>query len=182
MLPHHPRHRALVALLAGACGLAGCLSGFPRRLESVEQSTTTAELRPELFFAGRTHGEGALFVRGRRPRPLHVEGMGRTERDGAFRLDQMVTYDDGASETRSFRVQRTDATHYTATLSDAKGPVAAETIGSRFHLRYLLRQPAVYMEQDLYLHGDGRSVTNEATVTVLGIPVARLAETIVRPD
>ncbi len=40
-----------------------------------------------------------------------------------------------------------DATHFPASLSDAKGDVQAETDGTRFHLRYLLRHPAVYMEQ-----------------------------------
>ena len=58
--------------------------------------------------------------------------------------------------------------------------VRAESSGSLFHLRYLLRQPAVYMEQWLYLQPDGRSVANFAQVTVLGVPWVRLSETITR--
>jgi len=39
-----------------------------------------------------------------------------------------------------------DAQHFTATLSDATGPVSAESKGNLFHLRYRLRR-GVYMEQ-----------------------------------
>ncbi len=43
-----------------------------------------------------------------------------------------------------------------------------------------LGKPAVRMEQWMFVQPDGRSVLNRATVTVLGIPVARLSETIRR--
>jgi glyoxylase-like metal-dependent hydrolase (beta-lactamase superfamily II) len=166
----------LLAAAAPLLLLAGCLAGFPRRNEAA----AAPELRPEIFFAGRTHGEGTLSVRGRAPRALRVDGQGSTEPDGTFRLDQTVTYGDGATERRTFRLRRVDATRYAATLTDAKGEVEGETNGSVFHLRYLLRRPAVYMEQYLYLQPDGHTVLNEATVTALGVPVARLAETITR--
>lgn len=138
------------------------------------------ELSPEAFFAGRTEGEGTLTMRFRAPRPLRVEGIGQTEGDGTFRLDQQVTFADGAVERRTWRLRRTGRGEYRATLSDARGEVAAQASGNTFHLRYLLRRPAVYMEQWLYLQPDGRTVLNRATVTVLGIPWARLAETITR--
>ena len=158
--------------------LAGCLAGFPHR----DPMSADSELRPELFFAGRTRGEGTLAVRGRGSRSFQVEGLGRTGSDGAFRLDQTVTFADGTVETRTFIVRRVDDTHYTGTLSGARGTVTAETLGNRFHLRYLVRQPAVYMEQDLYLQPDGRTALNEATVSVLGLSVARLSETIRKVD
>jgi hypothetical protein len=77
---------------------------------------------------------------------------------------------------------RTTENEYRATLSDAGGEVRAQTSGNSFHVRYLLRQPLVYMDQWLYLQPDGRTVINRATVTVLGIPWARLDETITRSD
>ena len=135
---------------------------------------------PTVFFAGRTHGEGTLHVRVGSTRALQVEGIGRSAADGSFTLDQTVTYADGVVETRSWRMRRLDAGHYAATLSDARGAVQAEVRGNVFHLRYLIRQPAVYMEQWLYLAADGQSVANQAQVTVLGVPWARLAETITR--
>jgi hypothetical protein len=60
--------------------------------------------------------------------------------------------------------------------------VAAKVTGNRFHLRYLVRQPAVYMEQYLYLQPDGRTVLNLATIRVIGVPWARLTEEITRVE
>lgn len=60
-------------------------------------------------------------------------GRGHTEADGSFRLDQVVTFADGATEKRTWRLVRLDARTYTATLSDAAGPVSAEVTGNHFH-------------------------------------------------
>lgn len=164
---------ALVPLLA-----SGCLLPFP----NVIQPAAQPELRPDAFFAGRTTGEGTLTTRFLAPRTLRVEGMGRRDPDGTFRLDQTVTFDDGAVETRTWRMRRTASNEFRATMSDAAGEVTAQSSGNTFHLRYLLRQPRVYMDQWLYLQPDGRTVINRATVSVLGISWARLAETITRSE
>ena len=156
----------------------GCLAGFPARPAVAPASS----FDPTLFFAGHTHGEGKLDYRIGHDRTLCVEGLGRNERDGSFRLDQTITYDDGSVETRVWLLRRASSGHFTASLSDADGEVRAESSGSLFHLRYLLRNPAVYMEQWLYLQPNGRSVANFAQVTVLGLPWVRLSETITRVD
>lgn len=154
----------------------GCLAGLPPRPAVAPEPS----FDPTLFFAGHTHGEGKLDSRIGHDRTLRVEGAGRTESDGRFRLDQTITYDNGSVETRVWLLSRTDGGHFTAALSDAKGEVRAESSGNLFHLRYLMRSPAVYMEQWLYLQPDGRSVANFAQVTVLGVPWVRLSETITR--
>ena len=171
--------RALTRALARAALLAlapACLARGPQRLAP----SAAPEFRPEAFFAGRTHGVGTLVVRGRGPRALRVEGEGRVEADGTFRLDQRVTAADGSVEMRTWRLRRVDDRTYAATLSDARGPVTAEADGNRLHLRYEIRRPAVAMEQWLYLEPDRRTVRNVATVTVLGVPWARLTESITR--
>ena len=172
----NPRLRCAVALVP--MFLWGCLPAFPDLIEPAESPA----LVPTAFFSGRTIGEGTLTRRFAARRSLHVEGTGRAERDGMFRVDQTVTFDDGAVETRTWRLRRTAAHEYRATLSDAAGEVTAQTSGNSFHLRYLLRQPLVYMDQWLYLQPDGRTILNRATVTVLGIPWARLDETITRAE
>lgn len=139
-------------------------------------------LKPEVFFEGRTEGKGTLELLTGKRRSLQVQGRGHAEADGSFRLDQVVTFEDGAIEKRTWRLVRLDARTYTATLSDAAGPVSGEVTGNRLHLRYRLRKPAIYMEQWLYLQPDGRTVLNLATITVLGIPWARLTEEIARTD
>lgn len=156
--------------------LTGCLSAPPLPPASLDKP----EMRPEVFFAGRTRGSGELELRGRGARAFQVEGFGRAEADGSFRLDQTVTYADGDIEKRTWILRPAEDNTYTGTLSDAAGEVAGETRGNVFHLRYLLRQPAVHMEQSLYLQPDGRSAINFATVTVAGMAWARLAEQIVR--
>ncbi len=160
-------------------GVVGCLGTLSSSHPVTAENPT---LRPEVFFAGHTRGTGTLELLTGRRRSLQVEGHGHTETDGSFRLDQVVTYEDGAVEKRTWRLVKRDPRTYTATLSDADGPVSAEVTGNRLHLRYLLRQPAVYMEQCLYLQPDGRTVLNSATITVLGLPWARLTEVIKRVD
>lgn len=167
------RHAVALLLLVA---VTACLDDGPARRAPVRAPL----FDPTIFFAGPTRGEGALHLRIGSTRALRVDGVGRTGTDGTFTLDQTVTYADGKVETRTWHMRRVDAGHYAATLSDAKGEVVAETSGNLFHLRYLIRQPAVYMEQWLYLAADGQSVANEAQVTILGIPWARLAERITR--
>ena len=168
--------RCRTLLLAGSLLGTACLTAGPRR----PSPQVGPALRPEAFFAGHTHGDGTLAVRGRAPQTLRVDGEGREEADGSFRLDQTLIIGQGAPETRSWRLRRVDARTYTATLSDARGPVVAESDGNRFHLRYEVRRPDVVMEQWLFLQPDGRTVRNIATITVLGVPWVRLAESITR--
>lgn len=148
----------------------------------VGQAMAQPLLEPEKFFAGHTRGEGTLVTLTGARRSLRVEGHGYTQADGTFRLDQTVRFSNGDTETRTWRLLKHDAKRYSATLSDAPGEVTAQAGGNLFHLRYLLRKPAVYMEQWLYLQPDGRTVLNLATVTVIGIPWAKLSEEIKRTD
>lgn len=170
-----PRSRVVIALAALALSSA-CLSSLPAAPPIEPQP----RFDPIRFFSGHTHGEGTLDVRAGSDRKLTVEGMGTANPDGTFTLGQTITFDDGAVEQRKWVLRRSDSTHYAATLSDAKGEVTAETNGTQFHLRYLIRSPEVFMEQWLYLQPDGRTVLNQAEVTVLGVPWAHLSETITR--
>lgn len=165
----------LLAAITMALG-AGCFSPLPARPSLLEHPA----LVPERFFEGETRGTGTLELFTGRRRSLQVQGHGRTEADGSFRLDQVVTFEDGAVEKRTWRLVRIDAHTYTGTLSEAAGPVTAERMGNRLSVRYLLRRPAVRVEQRLYLRPDGRTVLNLATITVAGIPWARLEEVITK--
>ena len=166
----------MTVLSAGALLATGCLTAGPRRPDG----QVSPAFDPEAFFAGHTHGAGTVAMRGRASQSLRVDGEGSRDADGTFRLDQTLTIGDGAPDTRTWRLRRTDARTYAATLSDARGPVVAESGGNRFHLRYEIRRPGVVMEQWLYLQPDGRTVRNIATITVLGVPWVRLAEDITR--
>lgn len=158
--------------------LTGCLPSA-----SLEPPTTALPaMRPEVFFAGRTEGRGELTLRGGSPRSLQVASEGRQDPDGTFRLDQTITFGDGTIERRTWHLRAIDSRTYSGTLSDAAGDMRGEVEGNVFRLRYLLRQPAVYVQQRLYLQSDERTVINLGEVTVLGMPWARLEERIVRSE
>lgn len=170
--------RALVGL-ATLVVAVGCVR--PRDLAKFDGARPT--MRPETFFAGTTTGWGVIQTRDGRPsRPFEVSSEGTTQRDGHFRLSQTVRFADGKVDRRVWVMTRIDATHYRASLSDARGPVRAEVHGNVFHLEYPLRRRGVVMEQWLYLLPDGKTVLNTGTIRALGIPVARLSERISRED
>ena len=174
------RPRLIHLLIISTAVLAACLPVLPPNPPTASAPT----FDPTVFFAGHTHGEGALNVRFGARRSLSVDGVARSRPDGTFQLDQTITFANGTIDTRRWVLRRdaNDANAFTATLSDAVGEVKAETRGNEFHLRYQIRSPKVFMEQRLYLQPDGRTVLNQAEVTVLGIPWARLSETIVRVE
>lgn len=172
-------NRALrIAVLSLIGALGGCLPHLPAE----EPASPTPQMRPEHFFAGRSDGRGQLTLRGRAPRAFRVTSSGTSEPDGSFRLEQTVAFEDGEVARRTWRIRALDARTYTGTLSDAAGEMRGTVEGNVFHLRYLVRQPAIYMEQWLYLQGDRRTVENRAEVTILGVPWARLEERIVRRE
>lgn len=158
--------------------MSGCLGGIRDKGRVVE--TQQPQFRPERFFEGSTHGEGVMWVRTKADRRFLVNSTGHSEGDGTFVLDQTVTYDNGRVETRSFRLRHVGEDEYVGTLTGASGVVRARTMGNAFHVQYTIGHPHVTMEQWIYLQPDGRTSLNRATVRILGIPVARISETIAR--
>lgn len=164
---------AALALLTSACVK-------PVKPESFAQNSPS--FRPELFFGTTATGHGIIQSAGGKPaRPIRVESRGTAQADGTFRLDQTI-YEGGKTRTRFWIMTRVGKNRYTATLSDADGPVSAEVYGNLFHLRYLLKKPFVTMEQWLYLQPDGRTVLNEGTIRMPGRTIARLSEIITRNE
>ena len=172
--PAGPRAFALLPIVL----LTGCLSTHP----AVAPPEDAPEFRPEAFFDGRTRGAGTLAIRGRKRQSVRVESAGRMEADGSFRLDQAITFDGRRTVRRTWRMRRSGARGYTATLTDAAGEVTGRVEGGVFHLRYRMRGPGVVLHQRLVVAPDGRTPRTLATVRVLGIPWARLDETITRVD
>jgi hypothetical protein len=153
---------------------------------SVVSASSWADERPMEFtphngFYGRSEGNGILRLFLGRPRPFHVESHGYDQADGTFRIDQTVTFQGQPSHERSWLLKTIRQNHYTATLSDAAGPVTGFTNGSRLLLEYRAKGPLI-MHQTLELMPDGKTIDNVGRITLLGIPVGRLHETITRKD
>ena len=140
-------------------------------------AAAVASFDPLAFFAGRTEGRASLRVIFHRAHAVRVHGHGRPQPDGSLVLDQMVEEEGKPATTRAWRLRRVAPGRYTGTLTDAVGPVTADTIGDRLHIRYRAKGK-IAIEQWLRLSPDGRSADNRLTARRLGIPVARLHETI----
>ena len=164
--------------------LAASLGGCAPELAPSAFDDGASQLQPEIFFAGNTSSSGVLENRSGAPtRRLRVKGSGLAQPDGSFRLEQSITFDQDAPQTRTWVMRRLDSHHYTGTLTDATGAVEAEAYGDLFHLRYPMKTPfGGNMEQWMYLQPDGHTVMNQAAVRVFGIVVAHLSERITHED
>jgi len=137
------------------------------------------EFTPSAGFGGESEGKGTLKLLLGKPRPFQVQSRGSEQGDGTFRLEQSITFDGAPSQDRVWVISTISPNRYSATLSDAAGPVTGTTSGPRLSLRYRVRGPLV-MHQELELMPDGKTIDNVGTITLLGIPVGRLQETIRR--
>ncbi len=160
------RNFVLAALLVAGCSFA------------TEQSN---EFTPQAGFGGESEGNGTLKLLFGKPRTFHVVSHGTEQRDGTFRLDQRVVFEGKPSQDRVWVLTTVSPDHYTATLSEASGPATGFTSGSRLSLRYRVKGPLV-MHQELQLMSDGKTIDNVGVITLLGIPVGHLHETITRKD
>jgi hypothetical protein len=163
----------LIVALAVPLGAAGCVTG-----SGPAPRTAAAPLfDPATFFAGATHGTGTLRVVLHRPRTTDVRGTGRVDTAGTIVLDQDVIQGSAAPRHRRWYLRAVAPMRYTGTLTDAVGPVSAETHGNRLDIRFTMRH-GLSVEQHLYLQSGGRVALNRMTIRKLGIVVARLDERI----
>ncbi|GHA72739.1 DUF3833 family protein [Cognatilysobacter bugurensis] len=147
-------------------------------LAAVHLPALANDFVPEQVFSGRTTGEGTLDLLFGKPRPLTVESMGRLRPDGVFVLEQTIDIAGRPTEARTWRMRQTGPSKYSATLSDAAGPVEARVDGATMTLRYPLTRWGLSMHQRLKLADDGRTVANRGRIKFFGVPVGELRETI----
>lgn len=138
-----------------------------------------ADFTPANGFAGESEGHGSLKLLFRKPRAFHVRSVGSAREDGGFELRQTVVFAGKAPTTRTWMITTVRPNYYRATLSNAPGPVTGYTVGPRLFLRYRVKGPLV-MHQALTLLADGKTIDNVGTVTLLGLRVGHLHETITR--
>ena len=138
-----------------------------------------ASFDPLAFFAGRTEGRATLRIVLHHAKAVRVHGVGSPQPDGSLILDQRVEQDGKPATTRRWHLRRVAPGRYAGTLTDAVGPVTAETQGLRLHIRYRATG-GIGIEQWLELGPDGQAADNRLTARKLGVPVARLHEVIRR--
>jgi hypothetical protein len=94
-------------------------------------------------------------------------------------LDQTIREAKKPPSMRRWTIRRVAQNRYTGTLTDAIGPVTAEVVGPRAHIRYTMRH-GLAVEQQLAQQPDGTTVFNRLVVHKFGARVATLSETIKR--
>ena len=134
---------------------------------------------PQTGFIGRSEGNGTLKLLFGKPREFHVESEGHILPDGRFRLDQTVTFEGEEPATRYWILEQATEDGYEGTLSDAAGTVSGHTVGSVLFLEYRVKGPIVMHQTLQLLPGDG-TIDNRGRLTLFGIPIGHLRETIVR--
>lgn len=139
------------------------------------------QFTPHAGFEGESHGTGTLVMLGGRPRPFTVRSHGALQPDGSLHLVQTIDMQGEPVRERSWTIRTVAPGRYEATLTDAAGRVTGRHVGPRLSLHYRITGPLV-MRQELVLADDGRTIDNVGTITIAGIPVGRLRETIVRVD
>lgn len=156
------------------CILLAVLVGLPAQAGQVS-------FTPESGLSGPSHGDGSLRLFFGHPRVFHVRSVGKSESDGSFTLNQVVTFDGQDAQVRSWTIRHVSPLRFAGTLSDAAGAVSGQTSGPTLSLQYRVKGPFV-MHQVLRLMPDGKTIDNVGRVTLLGIPVGFLHETIRRGD
>ncbi len=137
------------------------------------------EFTPADGFAGESEGIGTLKMFAGKARDFHVQSRGSKQRDGTFHLEQRVTFEGKPCHERVWIMTPVSSNRYSATLSDAAGAVTGTTSGPRLSLHYRVKGP-LFMRQELELMPDGKTINNVGKITLVGIPVGHLHETITR--
>lgn len=133
------------------------------------------------FFSGATAGSGQIKVLLQGSEDVRVHGRGYVAPDGTLVLDQQVALGKHPPTQRVWQLREIAPGRYRGTLSDARGPVTGESIGSYLHLSYRAKR-GVRINQWLILAEDGRSAQNTLVAKMMGVEVARLQETIRKMD
>ena len=179
-----PRPTELLVQAGGAMGALAAMFAISACVPSdhlaiVQAPAPAPVFDPVAFFAGRTEGRGSLAVAMRHRKPTWVDGLGIVTPDGGIDLVQDVRLGDGKPRHRTWHLRRVAIGRYSGTLSDARGPVTGVVEGNCLHLRFAMKG-GLRAQQWLYLQPGGQTARNWMIVTKFGVPVAHLAETIVR--
>ncbi len=146
-----------------------------------QASDSQLKFTPQNGFGGLSYGDGTLKLLFKKPVSFHVESNGYQLNDGSLRLDQSITFQGQEPKKRHWIIKSINTNTYSGTLSDANGKVKGKTQGSRLTLKYRIKGP-LFMHQTLDLLKDGKTIDNVGKITMFGIPIGTLRETIIRKD
>ena len=153
------------------------LAAVPLALALAALGSPAAAFDPIAFFTGPSHGTGRMEQVLKATRDVRVDSIGHAERDGTLIIKQRVMIEGDPPRDRVWRLRRTSPGNYTGTLTDAIGPVAAQTIGRSILISYRMKGN-LKVSQILTPIENGRAVDNRMTIRKWGMKVASLTERI----
>lgn len=162
---------------------AGCTSGMrPKQFEG-----KSPRFVPEQYFAGKSHGTGAIFVPKRSIRyTFTVDLEGKQEGD-LFNLYEDLRFSTGENFKRVYTFKKLDDHNYDMRCPDLKGPAKLESYGDTVKLTYSLKQTldgktiTLHFDDWMFLQPDG-VVLNRAYGTKFGLNAAELMMSIRKVD
>ena len=132
---------------------------------------------PLRFFEGLTESVGTMNVISKGPVRMRSLGRGAIQSDGSLLLVQRVEEQGKVKSNRRWHIREVAPGRFLGTMSEAKGPVTIEKVGSRYRFRFRLKGN-LSAEQWLIPLPDGKSAISRLIVRKLGFPVARSEGTI----
>ena len=136
-------------------------------------------IKPMQFFEGRTEGSGVVRVFMKKSYRTRSVGTGRIQPDGSLLLVQRVHDEGKPAHERRWKVRQTGPRSYSASMSEAIGPVAIDQIGPRYRFRFRMKGN-LSVEQWLVPMPGGKSANNNMTVRKFGVRVGNGEGTIRR--
>ncbi|HYC95331.1 MAG TPA: hypothetical protein VEB39_06490 [Sphingomicrobium sp.] len=143
---------------------------------SAGSSGPDPETDPMRFFEGKTESLSTIKLIMRAPYRSRTIGDGEID-DGILKLVQRVHEDGKAPYDRRWRVRQLAPGRFTATMSEATGPVRIEEVGGRYRFRFKLKG-SVSIEQWLTPLPGGKSARSRLIIRKLGMTVGRSEGTI----
>jgi hypothetical protein len=125
------------------------------------------------FFSGRTHAENVMKVALKRPSRLIVDSVGGKGDKGDFVLIDTVREEGKPVRERKWVMRQAGPNRYTGTLTDAVGPVDVVVDGNGATIQYTMKG-GLKVKQQMELHPDGRTLTNQVVVKKFGLKFARV--------
>ena len=132
---------------------------------------------PLRFFAGRTESDGVAKVLFKKAYRTHSSGVGRLEADGSLSLVQRVEDEGKPALERRWRVRGSGPGHWTASMSQAIGPVTIDRVGDRYLFRFTMAGH-LSVEQWLTPLPGAMSARTLTKVRKFGLPVATTEGTV----
>lgn len=138
---------------------------------SAETAGTDRSGDPMHFFEGRTESLSTIRVIMRKPYRSRTLGDGTID-DGVLHLVQRVHEDGKAPFERRWRVRQLGPGRFSATMSEATGPVTVDRLGGHYRFRFKMKGN-LSIEQWLIPLPGGTSARSKLSIRKFGMTVGR---------